>query len=133
MDVDLAEYPNTWALGSHDEHWSGLNPMGETILRRVLVGLLGQVSFVLGRDVDWGNVADALLDVMQPGVSLRLDARARAVRRGVVHVGVREQGQKLRLRERVLGGRRLSSHRTVAHIHLDETPARFDAMTTAPS
>ncbi|MBV9278528.1 MAG: hypothetical protein JOZ41_00455 [Chloroflexi bacterium] len=102
LEPDETRYPETWTVTSHDEHWSTLYPIDAPVLRRVIRGVLRQIAFVAGRDIDWDGVSDKLLGILRPNVSLRLDARRSRLRQHVVAVGVQIPRGGRTLRERVL-------------------------------
>ncbi len=64
-----------WLIASHDEHWSAVYPVGYTQLRQIVEGVLGQISFAIGREVPSGGVADALTELLHSYSTVRLDAR----------------------------------------------------------
>src|SRR5207248_19208 len=106
-----------WLVTSHDEHWRSLYPVSEPLLRRVLVGVLQQLSFLVKHDLAEADIVAKLMPVLRAWPALKFDARpGKGGGETLVKVGVEPPSDQRTLLERAMGCVWLLPFRTIGRI-----------------
>ena len=112
-----------WLVTSHDEHFSTIWPVREPELSRLVGAVLGQLSFVLQRDLDWGEIPQALRSMLRSYPVLRLEAHRG--RRPYVRLATEVPAERRNLLQRAVAAVWLPPFETIGRIALDGPTAQL--------